>query len=81
MESVLQRLKPELDSLWAWHSGVASEPQRSVAAFYALIAGTDELASIRLRMEFDYVRLYANAISIRAAQHRVLRRLKVGSIS
>lgn len=62
IDPLLRRLKPELDSLWAFNRDVI---------------GQDERSRLRLHMEFDYVRLYSNAISIRSAQYRLLRRFIV----
>ncbi|WVQ73281.1 hypothetical protein IAR50_002849 [Cryptococcus sp. DSM 104548] len=75
-EITLHRLKPELDSLWRRQA----EDLPSYDIFRREGEGErlteDELREIRWRMEFDYVKLYANAIAMRAAQTRSRNRLQ-----
>lgn len=68
-EPLLHRLKPELDSIRQWliPSGGLDPPDESEAA---------ELRNILMRLEIDYIRLYANSISMRAAHHRLAPRLR-----
>lgn len=86
IDPLLRRLKPELDSLWAFNRDCfgmsASKPDSRDSSLSMLngltdSTGQDERSRLRLHMEFDYVRLYSNAISIRSAQYRLLRRLIV----
>ncbi|KAL1412226.1 hypothetical protein Q8F55_003237 [Vanrija albida] len=70
-EPILHRLKPELDSLSQLLTGMADydvldESQPGMEA--------EELREIRMRIEVDYVRLYANAIGMRAAHARLSHR-------
>lgn len=60
-EGVLRRLKDELDALWRWHFDLNE---------------ADALSKAHLQVEWEYLRLYANGISLRASQERLLRRLK-----
>jgi hypothetical protein len=68
-EPILHRLKPELDSIRQWMIPTSGlyPPDESGAA---------GLRNILLRLEIDYIRLYANSISMRAAHHRLAPRLR-----
>ncbi|BEJ14505.1 hypothetical protein CspHIS471_0402720 [Cutaneotrichosporon sp. HIS471] len=68
-EPLLHRLKPELDSIRQWlipSGGIEREEENEAA----------ELRNILMRLEIDYIRLYANSISMRAAHHRLAPRLR-----
>ncbi|KLT42269.1 hypothetical protein CC85DRAFT_328331 [Cutaneotrichosporon oleaginosum] len=71
-QSFLDRLKPELDHLWTWATGgLDSDADGAVRS-------PDQRRSVDInrifwRIDHDYVRLYANAIAMRAAVSRLLR--------
>ncbi|ODO05133.1 hypothetical protein L198_01821 [Cryptococcus wingfieldii CBS 7118] len=74
-EITLHRLKPELDSLWRRQA--EDLPTYDIFREGEGEALTeDELREIRWRMEFDHVKLYANAIAMRAAQTRSRNKLQ-----
>ncbi|GMK58645.1 hypothetical protein CspeluHIS016_0600870 [Cutaneotrichosporon spelunceum] len=71
-EPLLHRLKPELDSIRQWLiPSRGHEPDESEGEGEAA-----QLHNILMRLEIDYIRLYANSISLRAAHHRLAPRLR-----
>ncbi|WWC86561.1 uncharacterized protein L201_001438 [Kwoniella dendrophila CBS 6074] len=73
-ESTLHRLKPELEM--AWHLKASELPTYNLLDHDGIVFTEDELREMRWRLDLDYIRLYANAIAMRAAQSRVMRRIK-----
>nr|XP_019046802.1 hypothetical protein I302_03405 [Kwoniella bestiolae CBS 10118]OCF25732.1 hypothetical protein I302_03405 [Kwoniella bestiolae CBS 10118] len=73
-ENTLHRLKPELDM--AWHLKAGDLPTYNLFDHEGPTFTEDELRELRWRLDLDYIRLYGNAIAMRAAQARVMRRHK-----
>ncbi|KAK6903377.1 hypothetical protein I203_106880 [Kwoniella mangroviensis CBS 8507] len=73
-ENTLHRLKPELDM--AWYLKAGDLPTYDLFDHDGPAFTEDELRELRWRLDLDYIRLYSNAIAMRAAQTRVMRRHK-----
>nr|XP_019008159.1 uncharacterized protein I206_06714 [Kwoniella pini CBS 10737]OCF46940.1 hypothetical protein I206_06714 [Kwoniella pini CBS 10737] len=71
-ETTLHRLKPELEM--AWHIKAGDLPTYDLFNHQGASFSEDELRELRWRLDLDYIRLYSNAIAMRAAQARVMRR-------
>ncbi|BEI83827.1 hypothetical protein CcaverHIS002_0404310 [Cutaneotrichosporon cavernicola] len=72
-EPLLHRLKPELDSIRQWL--IPSCGREAIENENEAV----KLRNILMRLEIDYIRLYANSISMRAAHHRLAPRLRGSS--
>ncbi|BEI80306.1 hypothetical protein CcaverHIS002_0108350 [Cutaneotrichosporon cavernicola] len=71
-QSFLDRLKPELNHLWTWATGGLDSDADAAAGSPDQRRSVD-INRIFWRIDHDYVRLYANAIAMRAAVSRLLR--------
>nr|XP_018265113.1 uncharacterized protein I303_01473 [Kwoniella dejecticola CBS 10117]OBR87271.1 hypothetical protein I303_01473 [Kwoniella dejecticola CBS 10117] len=71
-ETTLHRLKPELEMAWDIKAG--DLPTYDLFDHQGTSFTEDELRELRWRLDLDYIRLYSNAIAMRAAQARVMRR-------
>ncbi|GMK54780.1 hypothetical protein CspeluHIS016_0113660 [Cutaneotrichosporon spelunceum] len=71
-QSFLDRLKPELNHLWGWATG-GLDSDADAAADSPDQRRSVDINRIFWRIDHDYVRLYANAIAMRAAVSRLLR--------